>query len=575
MSFDYSTLITDRTRSDSDTLKTLLGKPMAEWTAEERTAFNGAVMKGSYDYTDLNRVDDCLEDLVARLGRVGCNVPGYERLKIERTVTPSSRLPEGYTEVQYIQSSGTQWIDTGFKPNQNTRIKMDCNVIGFNSGDAFLFGARIASGNTAFCLAADDANTRWFALYGNAVQNPTGTCTGKHSIDFNQNVLTLDGENSTFAKTTFQSSYNLLLFATITNGNVDSQRGNMAVYACQIYDNGNLIRDFVPCIDPTWAVGLYDLVGEKFYGNAGTGVFLAGPPRATFPEGYTQLEYIQSTGTQYINTGFKPANTTKVVADFEMTANSGSHQMIFGERPNSQGSAKGQYVLGYAGHKSPAVWRSDFGTSQVSFASSIGWGGRMTAIKDGNVCTLGSSSVTNTTSTFTASYALTLFAGNTGGEMGSYTSVKLYSCQIYDNGTLTRNFIPCKNASGAVGLYDIVGAEFYANAGSGTFAAGPVVTLETDPEEPTETLDPYTWYESDVPVPSQMARYRANVAAVRSALRLPEGTPETPETMRRLTTAEANSIEAILLALNLILNQIHTAVRHCGVTVCGSKGVRA
>lgn len=96
-----------------------------------------------------------------------------------------------------------------------------------------------------------------------------------------------------------------------------------------------------------------------------------------------------------------------------------------------------------------------------------------------------------------------------------------------------------------------------------------------EPEQPPMTLDPYTWYESDVPVPSQMARYRANVAAVRSALRLPEGTPGVPETMRRLTTAEANSIEMILLTLNFILNQIPAAVRHCGVTVCGSKGVRA
>ena len=122
MSFDYSTLITDRTRSDSDTLKTLLGKPMAEWTAEERTAFDGAVMKGSYDYTDLNRVDACMEDLVARLGRVGCLVPGYQRVKIERETKPASRLPEGYTEVQYIQSTGTQYVDTGFKPNQDSRV---------------------------------------------------------------------------------------------------------------------------------------------------------------------------------------------------------------------------------------------------------------------------------------------------------------------------------------------------------------------------------------------------------------------------------------------------------------------
>lgn len=572
MSFDYSTLITDRARSDSDTLKTLLSKPMAEWTAEERTAFNGAVMRGSYDYTDLNRVDACLEDLVARLGRVGCNVPGYERLKIERAVTPSSRLPEGYAEVQYIQSAGTQWIDTGFKPNQNTRIKMDCNVIGFNSGDAFLFGARIASGNTAFCLAADDANTRWFALYGNAVQNPTGTCTGKHSIDFNQNVLTLDEKNFTFAKTTFQSSYNLLLFATITNGNVDSQRGKMAVYSCQIYDNGNLIRDFVPCVDPTGNAGLYDLVDGKFYGNAGTGVFLAGPPKATLPEGYTQVEYIQSSGTQYVDTGIKPKNTTKVMMDFQVTAQPKSHQIIFGERTSY--SDADQFVLGYTGHKSPAVWRSDFGSSQVSFPSTVLWSTRMTAVRNGPDCTLDGTAVKNSSAVFSSTHNLFLLANNDNETAAGHISAKLYLCQISDGEKIARFFIPCKNAGGAVGLYDLIGQKFYGNAGTGSFTAGPVVTWDA-PEEPEETLDPYTWYESDVPVPSQMARYRANVAAVRAALRLPEGTPGVPETMRRLTVTEANSIEAILLALNLILSKIHTAVRHCGVTVCGGKGVRA
>lgn len=203
-------------------------------------------------------------------------------------------LPSGYKRLEYIQSSGTQWIDTGFKPNQNTRIKMDCNVIGFNSGDAFLFGARIASGNTAFCLAADDANTRWFALYGNAVQNPTGTCTGKHSIDFNQNVLTLDGKNFTFEKTTFQSSYNLLLFATITNGNVDSQRGKMAIYSCQIYDNVTLIRDYIPCQTTSGEIGLWDDVNSVFYGNAGTGTFTAGPVVMAIPEAPSNLQQTMS-----------------------------------------------------------------------------------------------------------------------------------------------------------------------------------------------------------------------------------------------------------------------------------------
>lgn len=51
----------------------------------------------------------------------------------------------------------------------------------------------------------------------------------------------------------------------------------------------------------------------------------------------------------------------------------------------------------------------------------------------------------------------------------------MYSCKIYDNETLVRNFVPCKNASGAVGLYDTVEGQFYANAGTGTFTAGPEI----------------------------------------------------------------------------------------------------
>ena len=572
MSFDYSTLITNRARSDSDTLKTLLSKPMAEWTAEERTAFNGAVMRGSYDYTDLNRVDACLEDLVARLGHVGCNVPGYKRLKIERAVTPSSRLPEGYTEVQYIQSTGTQWVDTGFKPNQNTRVKMDCNVIRFNSTDMFLFGARIAARNTAFGIAADDDNTQWWTFFGNGQGNPHGTCIGKHTIDFNKNTLSLDGNVFSFDSTSFQSAYNLLLFASITNGNVDSQRGQMAVYSCQIYDNGNLIRDFVPCVDPTGNAGLYDLVSGKFYGNSGTGVFLAGPPRAMLPEGYTQLEYIESSGSQRIDTGFQPDQNSRVLIDAEiLSKNSGTDHHIGSVFSNSH-----YWTLrlradrtGYAARYDGRALTNISHTGDVFARHWFDQNKNKIQVDGGTVTTF-------TAATWSATANLPIFCyTGSGTSFSGYISMRLRLHKIYDNGILIRFFIPCKNAGGAVGLYDLVNGKFYGNAETGSFTAGPVVTWEDKPEEPTEALDPYTWYESDVPTVSLLAHYRANVAAVRAALRLPEGTPGVPETMRRLTVTEANSIEAILLALNLILNQISAAVRHCGVTVCGSKGVRA
>lgn len=565
MSFDYTTLITDRTRSDSDTLKALLGKPMAEWTAEERTAFNGAVMRGSYDYTDLNRVDNCLEDLVARLGRVGCNVPGYERLKIERTVTPSSRLPEGYTEVQYIQSSGTQWINTGFKPNQNTRAALTVDAKP-STAAAWLFGAR--NGNTDRTFGLLSYNSQYRSDYNNSTEEySTVTPSGKFTVDKDKNVTKFNGTIGVTAKSgVFQCTYPMFLFA---NNNVGTAAGfgSFKLYVCKLFDNGNLIRDFVPCVDPTGNAGLYDLVGGKFYGNTGTGVFLAGPPRATLPEGYAQLEYIQSSGAQWIDTRFTPDQDTRIIYDCERLSTV-SAEHFFGVRTGNTAKEAFCFYIYNSG------WR--FAYNNYVAAGDGPSTGRYLFDANKNVMTInGSLTLKSTYAKFKASATATLFSMRSFNSGISYGSHKLFSCQIYNNGTLTRNFIPCKNAAGAVGLYDTVGAEFYPNAGTGSFTAGSVVTWETEPEEPTETLDPYTWYESDVPVPSQMARYRANVAAVRAALRLPEGTPETPETMRRLTTAEANGIETILLALNLILNKIHTAVRHCGVTVCGSKGVRA
>lgn len=376
-------------------------------------------------------------------------------------------LPNGYTEVQYIESTGTQWINTGFKPNQNTRVKMDCNVIGFNSSDAFLFGARIAAGNTAFYVAADDDNAKWWTCFGSNQWSPNDTCTGKHSIDFNQNVLTLDEKNFTFEKTTFQSSYNLLLFATITNGNVDSQRGKMAVYSCQIYDDGNLIRDFIPCIDPTGAVGLYDLVGRKFYRNAGTGVFLAGPPKVTLPKGYTQLEYIQSAGTQYIDTEFNPSSDTRVDITCEPTA-TGTWKGIFGAQKSA---SVDEFAVDVP---STTAIRSVYGTEDQSLTVSTVLQ-KFSIIKNKNVCTVNGAAITHTKQTFTTSFPIRLFDKNSGGNAWGQISMKLYSCQIYDNGAPVRNFIPCKNPSEVVGLYDLIGKKFYTNAVAGNFTAGPEV----------------------------------------------------------------------------------------------------
>ena len=67
-----------------------------------------------------------------------------------------------------------------------------------------------------------------------------------------------------------------------------------------------------------------------------------------------------------------------------------------------------------------------------------------------------------------------LFSVNGGGTYDN-APMKLYSCQIYDNDTLVRDYVPCQKPDGTIGLWDDVNSVFYGNAGTGTFTAGPAV----------------------------------------------------------------------------------------------------
>lgn len=184
-------------------------------------------------------------------------------------------LPSGYTQVECIKSSGTQYVDTGFMPNQNTRVVMDIESVA-SHGDVPLFGARVAYQNTAFSMWLRD--TKIQTDYNAASTVITVETTRKRFIiDKNKNVTTADGVTVTQTASTFQSAYSAYLFGLNQAGALNtSGTVSIKLYSCQIYDNGTLVRDFVPCVNDSGEVGLYDLSTKAFFGNAGTGVFIAG-----------------------------------------------------------------------------------------------------------------------------------------------------------------------------------------------------------------------------------------------------------------------------------------------------------
>lgn len=173
-----------------------------------------------------------------------------------------SVLPYGYTQLSYIESSGTQYINANFKPNQNTRVVVD-----------FL------ASTTSMAIVAVDAGwlKNGFGLFTNTcefgTQNSGITATANRRIfDLNKGVLTVDGNVLKTMSGAFQSDYSLFVFA-LNRSNVAQEYMTGKIYSCKIYDNGTLVRNFIPCIAPGGQYGLYDIAHGQFYGNAGTGEF--------------------------------------------------------------------------------------------------------------------------------------------------------------------------------------------------------------------------------------------------------------------------------------------------------------
>ena len=192
------------------------------------------------------------------------------------TEMQTARLPDGYTELTYIQSSGTQYIDTGFKPNQDTRVVGDMQFMDNTSGNpASLFGYRKSTSAQRYEFF--QYNNLLYSPYNTSAGSTISMTTNKISIDKNKGTTLVNGSAlSTITYANFQCSGNLYLFALNNNGSVTNVNGNKRIYSCQIYDNGTLTRNFVPCKNPSGVVGMYDMVNNVFYQNSGTGTFTAG-----------------------------------------------------------------------------------------------------------------------------------------------------------------------------------------------------------------------------------------------------------------------------------------------------------
>ena len=201
---------------------------------------------------------------------------------------------------------------------------------------------------------------------------------------------------------------------------------------------------------------------------------------AALPDGYTKLEYIESSGTQYINTGIVPKTTTRVVVDFSLTTTAGGQWNGWGSTGSKEsfffGAAKaGTFHISLSGDWTNTDTGIAIDTSRHAVDMS------MSALKfDGEEFVNASSSPFSNAASGNTLYLFAMHQGWSPG-IGSYSSMRLYSCQIYDGETLVRDFVPVvQDSDGQAGLYDTVSGTFFANGGTGSFVASDPVDLPDD-----------------------------------------------------------------------------------------------
>lgn len=488
-------LIYDRTQTDvtyAAELNRKLGRGEA-LTAQELADWN-AGLKGTYNASDMNRVDAAVRELGGLLTGAGYPVkytspiPQPEQpIEREEIVLTAADLQDGV----YLYASGTL----------DNRADYICT-----KAKIPVMPGKCIAVRTALTLQSDCG----FCWYDNDQNFISGTTGG---ID------------------------------TLWDGCFQEAPPENAAY-CNININSNGI----------------------LASNAGT-IYVRqelDPENAPLPDGYSRVEYIESTGAEYIDTGYMPTQNTAVICKIGGLSTAQTAQAIFGAR-ESNGTNSFNFLVTVEG-----TYRTDYGSSAVTIPNAnfvnpynVNKSKNNTTITDG----INTYTATNTVTNFSSTRNLYIFACNTGGTATLLcTQAQLYNGTIYEDDILIRYYLSCMNSSGTVGLYDTVSGAFFANSASQTdgFTHGNIITPSPEPEPSNE------WKIGDIINYDTWGIYLKNVQNIREAYYTMPDTPELPMPTAPLTFDGANAIEKILYDIQILYDAMSAMYRKCGTFQSGA-----
>ena len=204
-----------------------------------------------------------------------------------------SLLPKEYQQVEYIESTGTQWIDLGIRGNSEYSYeltyqmtsKMVGAIFGCRNQSTYYSGPTFGYSYTNVPTTATVAYSGISKGQGSQGINIIGSWQGannlqKHTVSFSPTVgiVLLDNTPPTHwyaMSPAFETDYNLYLFCNNVAGTKPSPQ-KMKFYQLTIRSaSGKLLNNFVPCYRKSdGVIGLFDSGTRRFLVNDGTGQFI-------------------------------------------------------------------------------------------------------------------------------------------------------------------------------------------------------------------------------------------------------------------------------------------------------------
>ena len=384
-----------------------------------------------------------------------------------------------YTELAYLESTGTQWIDTGLEFQPIKAVIRLC----FNGEKATRQAMGFSSYNTTY-FAKSSGGT--FEVGGGITLNTTVNPYEWQEVEFTHNgiinpgicKLTVDGKTITRQAIILSQPSNFWLF------NIPGYGTTLACHckisSAKFYNaNDELIADLIPVLDKDLVPCMYDKVSGTYLPNAGTGEFNWKLPN--------QLEYLESDGNQYLLTDYYPNQNTAVEVDYFPNPSS-VFNCIYGTQSSVNTNrfyaliSSINYKLQISSINRNAYYGLDgvgglmyngqgFTTSQIRVVLTVDNYNKLirTVTDDGTVNY--DMTTVDGLGKVDCVYPLVIFNCGTAGVVNQTNGYKgrIYSFKIWESDKLLHYLIPVFDENLNVCMYDLVSKTYLYNQGSGTF----------------------------------------------------------------------------------------------------------